>query len=128
MQAEMQAMSRRLLSIVLVCCVFWGEARAALPQIVAKLDGPVSATVNQFYELPLKVSDANGVGLPGLNLQIRGRMPEHSHGLPTTPRISEKGEGRYLIEGVSFSMPGRWVIEILLDNKLLLRQELTVKF
>jgi hypothetical protein len=106
-----------------------GTASAAASALVARLDElPASPTVNQFYALPLKVSDANGVALAGLKLQIRGRMPEHSHGLPTAPRIVDQGEGRYLIEGLSFNMPGRWVIEILHDGEAVLRQELTVRF
>ncbi|MDR3214589.1 MAG: FixH family protein [Azoarcus sp.] len=110
------------------CCTLFGGAHAASAEIVAKLDAlPAPMIVNQFYESLLRVTDAGGAGMSGLHLQIRGRMPEHSHGLPTVPRIVEEGEGRYRIKGLNFNMPGRWVIEILHDDKPLLRQEFTVQ-
>ncbi|MDR2032315.1 MAG: FixH family protein [Azoarcus sp.] len=125
-------MSNRIssgIAALLACCVFLGAPRAASAETLARLDGlPTPAIVNRFYECLLWVTDAGGAGVPGLRLQIRGRMPEHMHGLPTAPRISEEGEGRYRIKGLSFNMPGQWVIEILHDDKPLLRQELTVQF
>jgi hypothetical protein len=34
-------------------------------------------------------------------------MPQHGHGLPTQPQVTrELGDGRYLLEGMKFSMPG----------------------
>ncbi|MDR2261809.1 MAG: FixH family protein [Azoarcus sp.] len=125
-------MSNRISSMIaalLACCAFLGAPRAVAAEAVARLDGlPAPVLVNQFYECLLLVTDADGTGLPGLRLQIRGRMPEHAHGLPTAPRISEESGGHYRIRGLSFNMPGRWVIEILRDGKPLLRQELTVQF
>jgi len=44
-------------------------------------------------------------------------MPEHNHGLPTAPQVTAGlGEGRYRLEGVKFSMPGRWVLRIAVDG------------
>jgi hypothetical protein len=37
-------------------------------------------------------------------------MPAHGHGLPTVPTLRELGDGRYLVEGVKFHMPGAWVM------------------
>ena len=37
-------------------------------------------------------------------------MPEHGHGFPTVPEVTEYlGDGKYLVEGLKFSMPGWWV-------------------
>ena len=34
-------------------------------------------------------------------------MPEHNHGFPTAPRVTENlGEGDYLLEGMRFNMGG----------------------
>jgi len=124
-------LSRPLSGVValFMFCAFCVGAHAASEEIVAKLDAlPEIVTVNQFYECALTATDANGAGRTGLRLQIRGRMPEHAHGLPTAPQISEEGQGRYRIKGLSFNMPGRWVIEILRDDVPVLRQELTVRF
>ncbi|MDR1423585.1 MAG: FixH family protein [Azoarcus sp.] len=129
----MQAKLNRPLSSVVALfmfCAFCAGAHAAPEEIVAKFDAwpPETVTVNQFYECALTATDANGVGKTGLHLQVRGRMPEHAHGLPTAPQISEEGQGRYRIKGLSFNMPGRWVIDILRDDVSVLRQELTVRF
>jgi hypothetical protein len=40
-------------------------------------------------------------------------MPDHNHGLPTQPEVTDDlGNGRYRLEGVKFSMPGRWVLRL----------------
>ena len=39
-------------------------------------------------------------------------MPEHDHGLPTQPQVTEEVEpGSYLIEGIRFHMPGKWQMQ-----------------
>jgi hypothetical protein len=44
---------------------------------------------------------------------VDGGMPQHGHGLPTKPRVTrELGDGRYLIEGMKFSMTGWWEIKL----------------
>jgi hypothetical protein len=36
-------------------------------------------------------------------------MPQHDHGLPTSPQATEYlGGGRYRIEGIEFTMRGWW--------------------
>jgi hypothetical protein len=118
------------IAALLIGGALFGSAYAdqSAAKIVATLGAlPSPVTINQFYESSLVVTNAEGVGVPGLNLQIRGRMPEHAHGLPTMPRITEEGQGRYQIKGLSFNMPGRWIIEILHNDQPVLRQELAVQ-
>jgi hypothetical protein len=39
-------------------------------------------------------------------------MPQHGHGLPTLPQVTENlGEGDYRVEGLKFHMPGWWIVE-----------------
>lgn len=117
------------IAMLLICCAFFGGAYAASPKLIAELEAlPEVVIVNQFYECSLRVTDANGVGMPELRLRVRGRMPEHTHGLPTVPQIIEEGQGLYRIKGLSFSMPGRWIIEVLHDDEPVFRQALTVRF
>jgi hypothetical protein len=43
-------------------------------------------------------------------------MPQHGHGFPTQPRATRELEkGRYLLEGMKFSMPGWWEIKLKVD-------------
>ena len=57
-------------------------------------------------------------------------MPEHDHGMPTRPAISElPGKDGYLVEGIRFHMRGQWelVFKIVSDSEmdiLLVRLEL----
>lgn len=48
---------------------------------------------------------------------IDGGMPQHGHGLPTSPAVTRAlGKGRFLIEGMKFNMPGWWVIALTIDG------------
>jgi hypothetical protein len=43
-------------------------------------------------------------------------MPQHGHGFPTQPKVTrELGDGRYLLEGMKFSMPGWWELKLKVD-------------
>ena len=40
-------------------------------------------------------------------------MPQHNHGFPTTPEVTEElGDGDYMIEGMKFSMGGWWELQL----------------
>ena len=55
------------------------------------------------------VRTADGKPVDDARIVVDGGMPEHNHGLPTAPEVTEHlGEGRYRIEGVKFSMSGWW--------------------
>ena len=44
-------------------------------------------------------------------------MPEHDHGLPTSPRVSaDQQEGHYRVGGVRFHMRGHWELRLLIDD------------
>lgn len=52
------------------------------------------------------------------DILLRGGMPGHHHGLPTSPQITwSKEKSRYLIEGLKFSMPGKWILEFKIDSR-----------
>lgn len=57
----------------------------------------------------LTVKTPDGKPVDDAKITVDGGMPEHNHGLPTKPEMTERlGEGRYRIDGVKFSMSGRW--------------------
>jgi len=69
--------------------------------------------LNTIQSWTLTLSDAEGEPVEGATFAIDGGMPAHGHGLPTAPEVTEDlGEGRYLIEGIRFSMAGEWVLSL----------------
>ena len=41
-------------------------------------------------------------------VRVDAQMPEHRHGMNYRPRVSARGDGLYVAEGLLFHMPGRW--------------------
>ena len=37
-------------------------------------------------------------------------MPAHQHGMNTKPELTDKGDGKYKVDGMLFHMSGDWVI------------------
>ncbi len=56
---------------------------------------------------------ADGTPVEDATLTIDGGMPQHGHGLPTSPQATpHQGEGRYRLEGIRFNMGGWWVLKL----------------
>ena len=73
--------------------------------------------VGQMHAWTVTLQTADGAPLTKAAFAINGGMPQHGHGLPTTPQITKNlGDGRYLIEGVKFNMGGWWTFEIAIDG------------
>jgi hypothetical protein len=67
--------------------------------------------INKIHTWTLMVKTANGSPVENAEIAIDGDMPEHGHGLPTQPEVTEElGAGKYMAEGMKFSMPGWWVM------------------
>lgn len=46
-------------------------------------------------------------------IKVDGDMPQHGHGLPTSPRVTKYlGNGDYLIDGMKFQMGGWWLMDL----------------
>ncbi len=72
--------------------------------------------LNQMHQWTLHVETADGVVVENALIQVNGDMPQHGHGLPTRPQVTEYlGNGDYLVEGLRFQMPGRWVMDISIE-------------
>lgn len=72
---------------------------------------PEAAEIKQgeLQSWTITVKTAAGQPVSDATIKVDGGMPDHNHGLPTAPEITENlGEGRYRIEGVRFSMSGWW--------------------
>jgi hypothetical protein len=69
--------------------------------------------INKIHIWELKVLTAGGKPLQGAEITLDGDMPEHGHGMPTEPEVTQEyGGGIYLVEGMKFSMPGWWVVNV----------------
>ena len=68
--------------------------------------------VNQLHTWTLHVETADGQPIDDATIAVDGDMPQHGHGLPTRPQVTQAlGHGDYLVEGMKFQMGGWWVMD-----------------
>jgi hypothetical protein len=71
----------------------------------------------KLQTVPVLITDPAGRPVEGVKLSIDGGMPEHSHGLPTQPRMGRSlGAGVYELEGVRFNMGGWWELKLAIES------------
>lgn len=82
---------------------------------IAPVDQPV--VIGAMHSWTVALTDANGNPVETAEIGVDGGMPQHGHGLPTAPAVTKSlGDGRFLIEGVKFNMPGWWEINLSIDG------------
>ena len=68
--------------------------------------------VNQMHQWTLHVETLDGQPVEDATIAVDGDMPQHGHGLPTRPQVTQNlGNGDYLVEGMKFQMGGWWVMD-----------------
>lgn len=84
-----------------------------------RLQPPASApAINQMHAWEVSVATPDGQPVRQARIAVDGGMPQHGHGLPTKPRVTrELADGRYLIEGMKFSMTGWWEIKLAVQGE-----------
>ena len=87
-------------------------------KFVVTLQPPATpAAINQLHSWQVRVASPAGVPIAHARIQIDGGMPQHGHGLPTRPQVTQElPDGTYLIEGMKFSMTGWWEIKLAIDS------------
>ena len=74
--------------------------------------------INKMHNWTIDLTSSDGVALIDARISISGGMPEHNHGLPTSPQISSTSTpGRYVAQGIRFHMPGSWEISLNINHK-----------
>lgn len=74
--------------------------------------------IGKVHSWTLEVKTSAGVPLKNTKIYVHGGMPIHQHGFPTSPRVTKHlGQGKYLVEGVKFSMPGEWEMRFNIKEK-----------
>jgi hypothetical protein len=67
--------------------------------------------INEMHSWTIHVESADGQPVEDAEITVDGGMPQHGHGLPTAPQVTEYlGNGDYLVEGMKFNMPGWWTL------------------
>lgn len=78
---------------------------------LAPANGAVRQGELQSWMLTLKTP--SGAPVENAAIDISGGMPQHNHGLPTSPQVADYlGQGRYRIDGVKFTMSGWWQLHL----------------
>jgi hypothetical protein len=68
---------------------------------------------SRVHQWSVHLTDRDGAPVAGADVRVDGGMPEHRHGLPTSPRVEAAGApGDYVIKGMKFSMTGWWVLKL----------------
>ena len=69
-------------------------------------------SINKMHTWTLHVETADGQPVEDATITVDGGMPQHGHGLPTAPQVTEYlGNGDYLVEGMKFQMGGWWEVK-----------------
>ncbi len=72
--------------------------------------------VNELHSWALHVETSGGQPVDNAAITIFGDMPQHGHGMPTKPQVTQfLGNGDYLVEGMKFQMGGWWQIDFTID-------------
>jgi hypothetical protein len=71
--------------------------------------------INQMQQWTLHVETTEGQSVENATIAVDGDMPQHGHGLPTRPQVTQNlGNGDYLVEGLKFQMGGWWVMDFVI--------------
>jgi len=91
-------------------------SEAGLYRVSWKSDSD-NVPLSQIHSWTLKVETPDGQPVEGAVIQVDGGMPQHGHGLPTSPQVTEYlGNGEYRVEGMKFQMPGWWEVRFLISE------------
>lgn len=83
-------------------------------QVVIEPEAPLRT--RKLQSVKVIVRTAEEAPVEGASIIVDGGMPQHGHGLPTTPRVTRAlGEGAYRVEGLKFNMGGWWEVKFRID-------------
>lgn len=69
--------------------------------------------LNKIHGWEVSVTEKDGSPINNAVVNIYAGMPEHLHGMTTKAQVTHSGsQGKYLINGMNFHMPGWWEIII----------------
>lgn len=93
------------------------EARTENGWTVRAFSESPNTSPGRMHKWRIQVLNPQGRPAPDAVISVRGGMPEHDHGLPTQPQITDYlGDGYHRLEGVRFHMPGNWQLILSIDT------------
>ncbi len=103
----------------IVCLLMFAPKSFADDLIVTYTTPDGDLAINKMHGWILHIETSAGLEIEGAIVDVEGGMPEHDHGLPTKPRVTEElGGGDYKLDGMRFHMSGYWevVVSITTDS------------
>lgn len=97
----------------LLCTVLFPASAFAADLVISWSAADGEPQINRIHSWVLHIESVSGEPVEGATVEVSGGMPEHNHGLPTRPRITEElGGGDYRLGGMRFHMAGYWEIKV----------------
>jgi hypothetical protein len=76
-----------------------------------------SIRVGKLHQWIIKVNATDGTPIDDVTIAVDGGMPQHGHGLPTRPVVTQHlGDGQHVVEGMKFNMGGWWVVKLRIEG------------
>ena len=98
---------------LIVCALFVTPTAFADNPVVTYTTPDGAPEINRMHNWILHIENEDGLEIENAIVDVEGGMPEHDHGLPTKPRVTEElGAGDYRLEGMRFHMSGYWEIVV----------------
>ena len=95
-----------------------GPRRSAGGVYEASIETAEPLRVRRMQSVKLHLRAAGQGAVEGATIAVDGGMPEHGHGLPTTPRVTRGlGGGAYQVEGLKFNMGGWWELKFRITSR-----------
>ncbi len=83
---------------------------------VSYISSTIPLPLNQIHTWTIHVETTDGQPVEDAEITVDGGMPQHGHGLPTSPQVTQYlGAGDYLVEGMKFQMLGSWEVKLLIN-------------
>lgn len=102
-----------------ICLLLFSPASFADDLVVTYTTPDGDPVINKMHSWILHIENDDGLEIEGATIDVEGGMPQHNHGLPTKPRVTQElGGGDYKLEGMRFHMSGYWevVVSVTTDN------------
>lgn len=69
---------------------------------------PAAIPLNEMFTIDVRVNDAEASPVLDVQLDVDAAMPDHHHGMTTSPKVTARGGGNFTAEGMLMHMPGYW--------------------